>query len=249
MKRHLFIAVCVLAGTTTSFSAAADEDLGWSGEGSGGFVSARGNTDTTTVTAGIAAKYNTPTWRYTMGFSALTAEEDGEQNAERWEVSGQADRKFSETSYVFGSARYLDDSFGAFETQASFAAGYGRELFKTEKHNLNGEVGLGYRTSEECAASDLNGECIQTGDSLDEFIMVGKLNYSWAINANTTLTDGFSVEIGEDNTYAQNETALNVKMGQSLSLKLSWILRHNTDVPVDTKNTDTLTTVSVVYGF
>ena len=245
------LGMALAAGLTGGAALAQEEEepMGWSGEGQFGLVSAKGNTDASTLNFGVGAKYNTPVWRYTAGFAALRNEENDVTNAERFELFGQADRKLDEVSYIFGKARYLDDSFGAFATQATLGAGYGRQLFTNDVHTLNGEVGLGYRRSEPCTLNAENGECLAEGDADGEAVLLGSLVYSWQINENTSFTDTVSVEVGSDNTFAVNDAALNVKMSDALALQVGWSVRHNTDVPVGTKNTDTLTTVSLVYGF
>lgn len=249
MRYPLSTAVALSLAAGCTFAQEEEDPLGWSGEGQFGLVAARGNTDADTLNIGVGAQYNTPLWRYKMGLAALRSEENGETNAERFELFGQADRKLTEISYVFVKARYLDDSFGSFATQTTLGGGYGRELINTEAHKLNGEVGLGYRISEPCILAAENGECLAEGDSDGEAVVIGSLGYTWQISDNTSFTDKLSVEVGSDNTFAVNDAALNVKMNDSLALQLGWSVRHNTDVSPGTKNTDTLTTMSLVYGF
>ena len=56
-----------------------------------------------------------------------------------------------------------------------------------------------------------------------------------------------AVEAGADNTFAQNDLSLQVKMTDVLALAVGFSVRHNTDPPVGFEETDTLTTVNLVY--
>ena len=55
------------------------------------------------------------------------------------------------------------------------------------------------------------------------------------------------MEAGADNTFLQNDIALQVKMTNVLALAVGYSVRHNTDPPVGFEKTDTLTTINLVY--
>ena len=57
------------------------------------------------------------------------------------------------------------------------------------------------------------------------------------------------IEAGDENTFIRNELGLQVSMTDALALKAGFELRHNTERSEDTRRTDTLTTVNIVYGF
>ena len=51
-----------------------------------------------------------------------------------------------------------------------------------------------------------------------------------------------------DNTFAQNDIGIAVSINASLALKAAVQVRHNTEVPVGTERTDTLTSVNIVWS-
>jgi putative salt-induced outer membrane protein len=55
------------------------------------------------------------------------------------------------------------------------------------------------------------------------------------------------VEAGSNNTFVQNDLALQVKMTDVLALAVGYSVRHNTDPPLGFEKTDTLTTINLVY--
>jgi putative salt-induced outer membrane protein len=55
------------------------------------------------------------------------------------------------------------------------------------------------------------------------------------------------VEAGSDNTFMQNDIGIAVAMNEKFALKAGLQARRNSDVEPGTKNTDTLTTINLVY--
>jgi putative salt-induced outer membrane protein len=215
-------------------------DTSWSGVGEFGFVSTSGNTDTETLNLKLEFIKNTAYWRYRLGGAALTSAKDGNNDAERYTAELQGDRKINEKSYVFGVFRYDADKFGAYDPQQSVTFGYGRQMMKSEKHELKGEIGVGYRKLELATSGETNSEVI------GRFL----LEDSWAITASTAWNNRLLVEAGADNTFTLFNTGLVVSMSERFALKLGYEIRNNTDIPVSvTDKTDTTTTMNLVYNF
>jgi len=54
---------------------------------------------------------------------------------------------------------------------------------------------------------------------------------------------------GPDNTFAQSVTALTTNLAGSLALSVSYTVNHNSTVLPTFKNTDTITSISLVHTF
>ncbi len=215
-------------------------DTSWKGIGEFGYVSTSGNTDTDSLNLRLEFTKETEDWRFRLGGTALTSSKDGDKDAERYTAETQVDRKLNEKSYLFGVYRYDADKFGAYDPQQSVTVGYGRELMKSDRHQLNGEIGIGYRKSE---AAD-------SGETTDEMIGRFLLDDIWTITANTAWNNRLLIEAGSDNTFSQFNTGLVVSMSERFAVKLGWEYRHNSDIPASvTDKTDTLTTANLVYNF
>ena len=216
--------------------------LGWSGAGEFGFVSTTGNTETVAMNAKLNFVLTRESWRHRFSGTALNTSEDGNQDNERYTAEVQSDRKLSDKSWLFGAFRWDADKFGSYDPQASFSLGYGRNLMKSEKHELKGEIGLGYRKLEETVS----------GRSSTEAIGRFLLDDSWQMFESTLWTNRLLVEAGSSNTFTQFNTGLAVSMTDRFALKLGFEVRHNTDVPrgiADNENTDTITSANLVYNF
>jgi len=221
----------------------AEEPSGpWEGAGEFGFVSTSGNTDSTAMNLKLNFIRTGERWRHRFTGTALMTSENGVEDNERYTMEVQSDRKLSEKSWLFGAFRWDADKFGSYDPQLSLTAGYGRQLMKSEKHELKGEIGAGYRKLEERVS----------GNSSSEFIGRFLLDDSWQVFTTTLWTNRLLVEAGSSNTFTQFNTGLAIAMNSKLAVKLGYEVRHNTDVPddiADSENTDTITSVNLVYNF
>jgi len=215
-------------------------ELGWEGSGEFGFVSTTGNTETVALNTKLNFILTQERWRHRFTGTALNTSEDGIQDNERYTMELQSDRKLSEKSWLFGAFRWDADKFGSYDPQMSLTAGYGHQLMKSEKHELRGEIGAGYKKLEER----------ESGDSSSDAILRILLDDSWQIFKTTQWTNRLLIESGSTNTFTQFNSGLAVSMTESFAVKLGFELRNNTDVPPgDTESTDTITSVNLVYNF
>ena len=243
-----YLTKIVLAATlllTVSAYAQDEEEavvLGWTGTGELGFVNTTGNTKSTALNAKLNFILQRKRWNHRFSGTALMTSEDEITDNERYTMEVQSNRELSEKSWLFGSFRWDADKFGSYDPQASLTAGYGRQLMKSEKHELKGEIGAGYKKLEERVS----------GDSSSEAIARFLLDDSWQVFKTTLWTNRLLVEAGSTNTFTQFNTGLAVSMTEKFAVKLGFEVRHNTDVPddiADSENTDTVTSVNLVYNF
>ena len=220
----------------------------WSGEGEAGLVIATGNTETKTANAKLQLANEVGKWKHQFGGAGLYASADPEgTTANRWEAFEQSDYNFSPRTFWFGAARYEDDEFSGFEYQATLSSGIGRKFIDTDLTKFVGTAGVGYKVFETRDAFDAAGVLIEPGDKDSEAVFRGTLDYDHKLTATSSLIDKFIVEAGADNTFVQNDIALQVKMTNVLALAVGYSVRHNTDPPVGFEKTDTLTTINLVY--
>jgi len=212
---------------------------GFSGQGEAGIVSSRGNTDTDSINVSLSIGHEGETWRKSGDVNALLKTENGEDTARRFDTGLQADYLLSEKNYIFSAARYEDDAFSGFAYQVTVSTGYGRRLLNREDLFLDGEIGVGYR--------EIKSKESDSGEG--DVILRSQFDYSQKFGGVTTLSENILMETGSDNTFVESKTGVAVAMNAKLAMKLGFHVRHNTDPPEDNKKTDTLTTVSLVYGF
>jgi putative salt-induced outer membrane protein len=220
----------------------------WTGKGEAGLVIANGNTETKNSNVKLDLATTRETWKHAVGFAAIYASSDELTTGQRWEAFEQSDYNFSTRSFWFGAGRYEDDRFSGFEYQAIVSTGAGRHFIDNDRTKFTGSAGLGYKFFETRDTYDDTGTVLlQQGESDNEAVLRGTLDFSHALTETTKLLDKFLVESGSDNTFVQNDIGIQVKISDVLALAAAYSVRHNTDPPLGFRKTDTLTTLNLVY--
>lgn len=241
------VAMAALAGSLFLFTAGVyaqeKEDAaeqGWTGNGEFGLVSTTGNTQTLALNLKLKFVKQLDKWRHRFAGTALASSKNGIQDNERYTLELQSDRKLREQSYMFGAFRWDADKFGAYDPQITATVGYGHQLIKTERYELKGEIGAGYRNLQENIS----------GASSSEVIVRLLLDDAWQIFQSTRWTNRLLIEAGADNTFTQFNTGVAVSMTEQFALKFGFEIRNNSSVPPgNTEKTDTTTTMNLVYNF
>ena len=223
----------------SAIGTAVADDSPWSGNGQLGFTTTSGNSDTTTLTAGLAGKYEVDQWINTLSFDVLRADSDGVDTADRYILEGKTGYKFNEANYVFFNTRYENDSFTAFDYTWTNAVGWGHKFYESDDKKLITEVGVGHKI----AAYDID----RNEDS--GVVFTAKVDYMHQFSDNVSFGDVLRLESTSDNTFTQNDAGFTFKVSDKVGVKLSHQWRHNTDVPIGIKSTDTLVAASLVYDF
>ena len=237
-----FVVGCLILASADILAQDEEEAVvdAWEGTGEFGFVNTTGNTESVAMNLKLNFVRTTDRWRHRFSGTALVTSEDGNTDNERYTVEIQSDRSLSEISWLFGVLRWDADKFGSYDPQVSVTTGYGRQLMKSEKHELKGEIGAGWRKLEERV----------TGNSSSEAIARFLLDDSWQVFKTTKWTNRVLVETGSSNTFTQFNTELAVSMTDRFAIKLGFEARHNTSIPPgETEKTDTITSANLVYNF
>ena len=70
-----------------------------------------------------------------------------------------------------------------------------------------------------------------------------------ALSDTATFTQDLLLESGSENTYLESKTALSARLVGTLALVASYTIKSNSDVPLGTEKTDTLTALVLEYAF
>lgn len=237
MKKSLLL-LCLLPGV---IHAADPEPVQgeWKGEGELGFLSTSGNTDSENLNAKLGFSKEKGVWKHTVSIESIKNTTDDVTSADSQVFNEKTNYKFGEKAYAFGKLRYEDDEFSGFEYQASISFGVGSQFVNTEKHTLDASIGLGYRSIKDSL----------TQESLEDGIVSGEAVYEYRFSKTARFGEAISFESGDENTHSESETSLKSKINGNLSSKISYLVKHNSDVPVGTEKTDKYLTVSLVYSF
>lgn len=214
--------------------------MDWQPSAEAGLVATSGNSDTLNVNGRFALAGEDESWIHNYYALALRNETDDETTANRYEFGGRSGWKFGERSYAFGALRYENDDFSTFDHQTVASIGYGVFAIRSEPTTLLFEIGPGYRWAK--FADDT-----ADPDNADGAVLRGLMDFKHRFTANTTMFDTLVVEAGSDNTFVQNDIGVAVSMTATLALKAAFQVRYNTDAPGSSDDTDTLTTLNLVW--
>jgi putative salt-induced outer membrane protein len=158
--------------------------------------------------------------------------------AEAYDLGWRSARNITDNDFLFGRLDWRKDRFASINEQFSQSVGYGRRLIDTEKHALNGELGIGARQSD-----------LADGTDESDTIYTGRLTYAWTISENASFGQGLLVEAGSSNTFTESVTEVRANIVNTLAVVVSYTVRHNSDVLPGAESTDTRTAISLEYGF
>ena len=236
MRKNITTMLC-LAMVGTSATAIAKDETKASVEL--GMIFTSGNTETESTNAKAKVEKTKNKWRGGASLEALNVKGEEGRLAEKYLGEGKVSYLFTERSYGFVSAKGEHDPFSGYSYQVSGAAGYGFRALNKETMFLDLEAGPGYREVKVRSSGDTEGEAILR--------LFG--NFEWSISETSKLTEEFTVETGEDLTVVKSVTAVTAAINSSLSMKASFTVRHQSEVPPETDDTDYETALTLVYNF
>jgi len=219
---------------------------GWSGGVEAGMLLSSGNTSERTLTGQADVTRDWADWRQNVLLQSRYTEQDDTRTAERYQAATQLDYKFNPYDYVFIRAQYDDDYFSGYEFQASTAAGYGRRFWQEGDSYFDASLGAGYRYSR------FRIEDPETGDSRrEEPIARLAATYRYAFSPTARFRQDLETEVGLDDaeSISKSVTSVQANLMGSLAMRLSYTIERQSEVPVNTKKTDTITAVTLLYSF
>jgi putative salt-induced outer membrane protein len=231
--------------------AEADEYVPWAGDVEVGVVLSSGNTESTAVRINTELLHEMEDFRNKYLIQTLlqrNSKFDEDKNdreryttAQRLNLVAQTNYKFYRSEHsIFGRAAYLNDRFGAFHEQASFAGGYAKRLYEEAESYWDFETGPGFAHQE---TSD--------GERSTGLIWFVATNLDYQLNENNSFRQAleWSVSLDGKNSSWQSRSALTSQVNGQLSMRLSFVVKYDSSPSDLRKKTDTETAATLVYGF
>lgn len=257
MRNPELVAGVMAASAALSSPAAADEPTpaspdGWRGELAFSYLLKRGNTDSDSIVTKGDGEYEGENWRHSAELEAVntTSENqttgENERVAERYYVSYKLDRRLGPKQFIFNVGTYEKDLFSGYHYRFSYAFGYGRSLLDTERQELSLELGPGYRVR--CLEpEDGYSDCDNNRESA---IVRLAGQYRWDISESAFFREKLKTEVSSDEgSVSRAETSLSSQINDTMTLRLSHLFKHSSQVPAGREETDQEITASLVIGF
>ena len=223
---------------TAAVALAQDEEEGLSGRVALGYLATSGNSESENLSLNFGGDYYGEIWHHNLEGRAVRASTSGVTTAEAYGLSWQSDREFGEKNYMYARGAWDKDKFSGYDQQIRELVGYGRHFIDTERHELNGEGGVGLRQSD-----------LRDGTTEDESIARLSMDYTFQLSETAEFKQLLGIESGSDNTYTETVTSLSADVWGNLAVVLSYTIKRNSDVPVGTVKKDTFTSIALEYSF
>lgn len=214
------------------------DEAAWEAEIEYGMVMTTGNTETESTNGSLEVERQQARWRQNTSARALRTVDDSVTVAERYTLSYKLDYRFRERDYGFATARYEDDRFSGYDYRASEAVGYGRNVASGPRVRMDLEVGVGM-------THDMPEGAEQEREDHSMLRFAGDLR--WQIREQARFRQALLVEDAAE-TYVESETSLTSQVVDNLAMRASLQVRHYSEVPEETEETDTITSLNLVYS-
>ena len=177
-------------------------------------------------------------WEYDFSLDGLYSSSDNDVTSQRFYIVASANYTISEDSFVLTRASHEDDRFSGYDSQSDFTVSYGRGILQNRSDmGLILNAGIGVRWSR------------LDGSDFDEPIFRFAADYDWDISNTASFNQQLSSEAGTDSNIYRSESSIQTQILENLSLRFSLKLKHQTEVPSDSDETDTEMAITLVMRF
>lgn len=210
----------------------------WKNETELSFVSANGNTKSTTGSGKNKFSYERSKTKLDLEAGALGAKSAGSVVAEQYNASEKVSYKLSDRNYAFERFGWDKDRFAGISNRYDSSIGLGRDILDRPNDKLLGEVGGGW--IEEHRKNDEDKEFGSGRAYL-------KYQHTISPTANFTQDAEYTHNFEDpDDFRVKTETAIIAGLSSHLSLKAAYIWKHVGVPPPTFSRNDTLTTISLI---
>jgi len=238
-------AVAITAVAIAPFASAQEAD-NWKGETELGVLITSGTTEETNIKGRLGLVHEVETWRNTGEFRTNYFFTKDATTTEKYLAELETNYKFDKNQYWFLRGSYEDDRFSGYDFESTVTTGYGNRVWNSgDRSFLDLSVGAGYRYNK-LDMVNAEGE-----DTEEEAIARLAGQFDYALSENSLFRQKLSTEVGldENNTVTESETSLQANVVGNLSMKAAFRVKHVSDAPAGSENTDTETSLSLLYGF
>ncbi|MFT4671369.1 MAG: putative salt-induced outer membrane protein [Pseudohongiellaceae bacterium] len=203
-----------------------------------GIIQTTGNTEDESFKVKGGVELVKDAWDYAWSVDAFRSSRQNQLTAQRFYTIGSADYQLSEVSFVEGRLAYEDDRFSGYDSQTDASINYGRSLLTNiDNMNLNITTGIGLRRS------------LSEQENFDEVILRLAGDYKWDVSENALFNQLLSAEAGDQTSIYRLESSIETNIVENLSLKFTFNVKHQSEVPIGREKTDTATSVTLVMNF
>lgn len=220
----------------------------WSGKGELGAFRATGNNSNTGLTTSLNLEREGLNWTHDLRLRADYQRSNGTTTRERYLAAYEPRFQISDRLFAYGLLQYDSDRFQGFDHRYAASAGVGYRIIDDADLSLNAKLGPAYRITK-----------YTTGASESRIAGLVGLDFDWQLSDRIAFTQdtnlvsetngGASVIVESDNTSVAIVNAMQLRVSDSLSTRLSYQIDYESNPPANKATTDTLSRFTLVYDF
>lgn len=209
----------------------------WSGQGELGAFMSSGNADNTGATVSLALTKDGIKWRHKLAARGDYQRSEGVTTREQFLAAYELNYKISDRLYAYGLAQYERDRFQGFSARYAASGGLGYDVL-TAGPTLSVKAGPAWRRTE-----------LIGGATTSNIAGLAALDFDWELSDKLSFTQDASAFIQSGSSTLVSDTGVQASISDAVSVRLSYTVEHDTDPPAGAVKTDTLSRITVIYGF
>lgn len=211
---------------------------GWSGSGEAGAFASSGNTNTRGIAIGVNVAKESRRWKHALRGFVDYQRQDGITTRERYLAGYQGNYNITPRLFALLALSYEKDEFSGFNSRFSQSLGLGYKLFDGPNIFATLEGGPALRqTKFTNGLSDSGVAARIAGD------------FKWQFNDAFFVTENASYFYDNSNNSFQSLTALNARVSDALTARLSYQINTESNPPAGRRKSDKVSRVTIVYSF
>lgn len=210
----------------------------WTGRGEVGASLAAGNVDSLGVFASFNAALQGARWRHEVRGEGAYQETNGVRSQDRLLVAYEPRYKVSERLSTYGLLQAERDPILGYESRYSVSAGLGYRIVRGSSLSVDLQGGPAYRRSLQV-----------TGPEETGFSGRAALDARWQLRPGIQLTQSGSAYLDSRGNSFTAATGLEAQLLGPLAARLSYNVQYESAPAAGRVATDTLSRITLVYGF
>ncbi len=220
----------------------------WSGKGQVGAFQSTGNSTDVGVSLALDLNRTGIDWQHRLRATADYQRSNGRTSREQFLFAYEPRYRISPSLFTYALAQFENDRFQGYDGRYSLSGGIGYDVVKKQAVSLSLKVGPAFRRTE-----------FVDGTVANNLGALAGLDFDWRLNKALTLTQDTNliadsgtraaIIVDSGNTSVVLVTGLEAKISNRLTTRLSYTFEYDSNPPVNSVSTDTLSRFTLVYGF
>lgn len=220
----------------------------WSGEGQIGGFQASGNSDNIGLSAGLKLKRQGIDWSHSLRATADYQRSNGVTSREQFLFAYEPRYQVEDEFFVYGLAQYERNKLQGFSGRYAVSGGIGYQVANTDDLKLSVKAGPALRITDFTIAEDETRLAALFGLDFD-WQIAERLSLTQDANMVTETGGQATVIIDSSRTTLNLVTGLDAKVSDRLRSRITYTVDYDSKPPVGKVSTDTVTRLTLVYGF